>query len=222
MKTVQELDAWRAGAAQQFGDPAIPVCQLFVRWAGEDFPRPRLLELFCSHRRAGYYILRLGREWQLRVPLRISSGRPKMKAGELKTFGAERITHGMWALQPSLNLPGLLHGFVVLYEVPDPPPWAPIKKDVAIYGHGTKKGQGAARSSTSPEGKPKVKTSRAVTAEQVRRMRQLLGQGLSYGQIAQRLVLSYSAVERHLRSPESKQIDNSHPNSHRGKRAKAR
>jgi hypothetical protein len=46
-----------------------------------------------------------------------------MEGETLQAFGARKFTGGAWALEPSLNLPGILHGFVVLTGVPDPPPW---------------------------------------------------------------------------------------------------
>jgi hypothetical protein len=35
----------------------------------------------------------------------------------------ERIVPGVWALNPSLNIPGVIHVFVLLYGVPNPAPW---------------------------------------------------------------------------------------------------
>jgi hypothetical protein len=43
--------------------------------------------------------------------------------GIVKNFGATEISTGVWALAPSLNLPGCIHGFIVLYDVPSPAPW---------------------------------------------------------------------------------------------------
>lgn len=37
--------------------------------------------------------------------------------------GPSRSAPGIWCLSPSLNVPGLVHAFVVLYGVPDPAPF---------------------------------------------------------------------------------------------------
>ena len=47
----------------------------------------------------------------------------ELGAGELEIFGAVNIAQGVWSLTPSLNLPGLIHCFVVLYEVPPAASW---------------------------------------------------------------------------------------------------
>jgi hypothetical protein len=115
MKTVNEVRAWCAGAKKQFGDPAIPVSQLFVRYVrgpatGND--------LLCF-REPGRYVLRLGANRRLLFPVAISLEGPKAPP----FFAAEYVCRGVWALSPSLNVPGVIHGFVVLYEVPHPAPW---------------------------------------------------------------------------------------------------
>lgn len=43
--------------------------------------------------------------------------------GELTKYGAELVTKGVWAISPSLNAEGVIHAFLVLYDVPDPAPW---------------------------------------------------------------------------------------------------
>ena len=42
---------------------------------------------------------------------------------ELVEFGVDRIAPGLWVLNPSLNIPGVLHAFIALYDVPNPAPW---------------------------------------------------------------------------------------------------
>ncbi len=123
MKTIQEVEAWCEGAVAEFGDPSIPVCQLFVRYVeGDHRPaRPDMFDLFCF-RDADDYILFLGPDPDLVVPLRISGDKVIDNEG-VRCYGAERITTGVWALSPSLNIPGVIHGFVTLYDVPRIPPW---------------------------------------------------------------------------------------------------
>lgn len=43
--------------------------------------------------------------------------------GSVSRFGMRRLGPGTWLLQPSLNMPGKIHAFVVMCGVPEPPPW---------------------------------------------------------------------------------------------------
>jgi hypothetical protein len=122
VKTIGEVDRWIEGAAAECGDPSIPICQLIVRFVNSDH-RPtssELLDLFCFLDN-GDFVLWLGPD--LIFPLDISRSGPEMDGDGLKAFGAEQITRGVWALRPSLNIPGVIHGFVILYDVPTPAPW---------------------------------------------------------------------------------------------------
>lgn len=119
MKTFSELADWLTGAAEEFGNPSIPVCQLFVRYVANvtDY---RGDDLVCS---AG---LNLWLDRQAPIPLAISRNGdgPCMNAmGELTAFAARQLVPGVWFLSPSLNIPGVIHAFIVLYDVPDPAPW---------------------------------------------------------------------------------------------------
>lgn len=123
MRTIAEVNQWCAGAIEEFGDPSIPVCQLFVRYVEPDRVPRRITEasdLLCF-REGSDLVLWLGSE--LIIPLNVSRSPEKNDVGELTAFGADSFTHGVWALTPSLNLPGVLHAFVVLYNVPVPAPW---------------------------------------------------------------------------------------------------
>lgn len=120
MKTVDQLMDWCAGALEQFGDPCEPVCQMFFRWQTPGTWQ-RSSELSCGVV-DGKPTLWLGPIGAL--PLEISSDGHTLHAdGTLASFGAEQISAGVWALFPSLNVRDLVHGFVVLYGVPDPAPW---------------------------------------------------------------------------------------------------
>lgn len=126
MKTIDQVSEWIDGASAECGDPSIPVCQLLVRYVnGDERTTPeKAYELFCfrnSIREPGEFTLWLGPD--LVLPLFISRHGPVIENGSLKTFGAEEITRGVWALRPSLNVPGVIHGFVILYDVPTPAPW---------------------------------------------------------------------------------------------------
>ena len=122
MKTIQEVEAWCEGAAIECGDPSIPVCQLFVRYVeGDHRPdRRRVFDLFCFREDGEDYVLWLGPD--LIVPVPIAREKVVDERG-VQCYGAERISAGVWALTPSLNIPGVIHGFVILYDVPSIPPW---------------------------------------------------------------------------------------------------
>jgi len=123
MKTFAEVEDWVAGAYRLYGDPSVPVCQLFFRWVddltavGEDLVAGLV---------DGELVLLLGPEFPP-FPMRVANGRLQMnERGELVAYGAAKIIPGVWALKPSLNAPGLIHGFVVLHGVPDPAPWESV------------------------------------------------------------------------------------------------
>jgi len=126
MKTIAEVEQWIDGATAQCGDPSIPVCQLLVRYVNGDMrvDFKKALELWCFREticEPQEFTVWLGPD--LIFPLFISRKGPEIENGDLQAFGAEEITRGVWALRPSLNIPGVIHGFVILYDVPHPAPW---------------------------------------------------------------------------------------------------
>jgi hypothetical protein len=121
LKTFTEVSDWCIGAAELFGDPAIPICQLFVRYVA-DVAGYRGEDLVC-----GGASLALWLAPELSVPFAISKTGPHQNAlGELVAFGAQRVVPGVWFLTTSLNIPNVIHAFVVLYDVPNPAPWEGI------------------------------------------------------------------------------------------------
>lgn len=121
MKTRAAVMEWCAGAIEELGDPSLPVCQLFFRWennlatyAGDD--------IVCGIDDGGVVLVIGGDFPRFPVPLELGPARLG-PGGEIAAFGAQRITDGVWAMFPSLNAVGLIHGFCVLYGVPDPAPW---------------------------------------------------------------------------------------------------
>src|ERR1022692_2618633 len=130
MKTFAEVAEWCEGAEASFGDPALPVAQVFLRYVtdvdaywGED--------LVCGMpaQKRTVSILRL-RLWptqsadtsETAVDVPISRDGPELRENELVGFAIQRIAPGLWCLSPSLNMPGLIHAFVTLYDVPNPAP----------------------------------------------------------------------------------------------------
>lgn len=57
--------------------------------------------------------------------------------GSMAVFGLRKLGPGTWLLQPSVNIPGQIHAFVVLCGVPEPPPWDHCMEPL----HGAKKEQ---------------------------------------------------------------------------------
>jgi hypothetical protein len=123
MKTIREVEAWCDGAAEQFGDPSIPVCQLFARFLAGGKRGDDIAFTFdpSDDRDLALWLP------QLPFPVALSLApdhRPLIDpAGQLIAFGWEQIVPGIVALTPSLNLPLVIHAFVVLYDVPNPVPW---------------------------------------------------------------------------------------------------
>lgn len=123
MKTFTEVAEWCRGAADAFGDPSVPVCQLFFRYL-TDLDICTGDALSCTMI-AGDLVLVLGgppRPVPL-LPLPVRTGKPDVTDDEVITYGAVRVVEGVWAITPSLNVEGFIHGFVVVYGVPDPAPW---------------------------------------------------------------------------------------------------
>jgi hypothetical protein len=123
--TAADVEAWCAGAALEFGDPSEPVCQLFFHFE-RDFVNYQGEALVCGWSDGGMLMLLFGAAAAggALLPVPVRAGNPIIApTGELEAFGATPITGDVWALSPSLNVPGALHGFVVLYNVPTPAPW---------------------------------------------------------------------------------------------------
>jgi hypothetical protein len=121
VKTLIEIDEWRKGAAARFRDPAKPVAQAFLRYVPKaDTYRGDDLVFGAD----GWDLkLRLFRdEAPLQIPL---TGGPDadVEEDEVTAYGIEHIEGGLWALTPSLYMPGLIHVFITLYDVPSPVPW---------------------------------------------------------------------------------------------------
>lgn len=121
MKTYADIMQWCDGALERFGDPSRPICQLFYRWDGNvSLPTSDDLEFHAESKELRLPIFKSRKA----ITLPVGTGQPVIgEDGDLVTFGLEEITEGVWKLTPSLNIPGIIHAFVVLYGVPNPAPW---------------------------------------------------------------------------------------------------
>lgn len=125
MKSFARVAQWVAGAAEAFGDPATPICQLFFRWECDLGPGPAVCVRghdLVGGMVGGDLVLLLGRDFPP-IPMPVCTGDPEVHNDEIDNYGAEEMAAGVWALTPSLNIEGLIHAFVVLYDVPSPAPW---------------------------------------------------------------------------------------------------
>lgn len=126
MKTVADLHTWLAGVEEACGDPSAATAMIFARYQAVETPSgditaryegDRLLLKLADVARGGA----LPQGDYLRIP--IDPGGYVMRDAELVAFGIEQVMPGLWHLNPSLNIPDVLHVFVVLYDVPTPAPW---------------------------------------------------------------------------------------------------
>ena len=122
MKTLREIEQWIEGAAEELGNPSLACGQAFLRYE-KDAERYRGTELVFGVN-GGSVILMFGFSgFPVEIPVS-EDGPEQNEFGEAVSFGAEKIASGLWALTPSLNIPGVIHVFVTLYDVPSPAPWA--------------------------------------------------------------------------------------------------
>jgi hypothetical protein len=115
MTTISELQQWLEGAEEQFGDPSAAICQLFFRWSASSLLDHRD-DLLVFGMLNGVTHLLFADWCCLAFPLLTDTVK-------LDAYCARRITKGIYSVMPSLNLPGSLHAFITLYDVPDPAPW---------------------------------------------------------------------------------------------------
>lgn len=119
MKTFAEVKQWCSEATVAFGDPAVPICHLVFRWVDPDTYTGD--ELACGERGFRFFLWLSPND---AVPMKIALGCPEVTVDDVvDSFGVDRIAPGVWMLHPSLNIEGLIHGFVVLRDVPEPAPW---------------------------------------------------------------------------------------------------
>jgi len=123
LRDLAAVEEWLTGAAAEYGDPSVPVFQLVCRWV--DDPERHFGEDVVCGVREGQFLIQVGAA--TRIPLHVDRDGPVVAPApgglELMSFGAVPVGAGVWLLEPSLNIPGQLHAFVVLVDVPAPAPW---------------------------------------------------------------------------------------------------
>ncbi len=111
----------------RLGDPSRATCLVFVEYgevtgAG---PVPALLASYDVP--AGSLTVTALDEMAMptmEIPVPLAGGDdPAIQDGQLAAFGIRKVALGLWTLNPSLNIPGAFHGYVVVHGVPDPAPW---------------------------------------------------------------------------------------------------
>jgi hypothetical protein len=122
MKTLAEVKEWRIGAAQELGDPSAAVALMFARFL------PRLPERVYNDEVVAIYkdeALGLSFEHGRFEMLPIDTDGPLYdeELQRLVAFGMRKVRDGLWHLTPSLNMPGVIHAFVCIYDVPIHAPW---------------------------------------------------------------------------------------------------
>lgn len=131
MKLLAQVEQWVQATALEFEDPAEPVCQIFARYTEA---KPIVYDEVLARWDSGTIFLELGKGFFM--PLEVSADGPRVNQslGNLEAFGIEQICPGVWELTPSLNVPGLIHAFVTLYDVPQAAPWE--SRIVVVQGIG--------------------------------------------------------------------------------------
>lgn len=120
MNTIEDLARWIEGAREEFVDPSEPIAQIFCRWI-EPLAQYRG-DLLTAGIIDGETILRLSAEAY--IPIKIETGKQgQMDREGMPTHGAYQMGQGLWAINPSLYIPGRIHALVALYDVPQSPPW---------------------------------------------------------------------------------------------------
>jgi hypothetical protein len=121
MKFISEIEEWCAGAAAGFENPAEPVGQMFARFVSVKPQRTK--EIVAAWEPLSNEIaFTMPRGW---LPLEVNIDGPQIdpETQSLTAFGLELICPGLWTLRPSLHIPGQIHMFVTIYDVPIIAPW---------------------------------------------------------------------------------------------------
>lgn len=118
-----ELDTFVVGARMRFGDPTRVVGSVFIEYR-DDFKGPQDLKAGWdqAHERILLEFFDAGSAPHV-MSVPVSKEGAAIGPSGTESFHIRKVTRGVWALAPSLNIPGELHAFITLYNVPDPAPW---------------------------------------------------------------------------------------------------
>ena len=114
------------------GGDVMLLCPRFSKNVMTD-PREDWLYSFGSDGQGGWTLLFRFRPDEV-IPIPICEGDPQGELlevepgvriwGEMERYGLTKLGSGVWRMDPSLWVPGELHAFLVLCDVPDPAPFA--------------------------------------------------------------------------------------------------
>lgn len=122
--TREELEEFLIAAEERFGDPAEAVCLLSLRWCEGPVIAPDMV--IRPHGPDVLLLELVDADGTQAFPLELSADGPGFRRlidGVMVIFHPRKICAGVWTLNPSLNVTGQFHGFVVIHDVPDPAPW---------------------------------------------------------------------------------------------------
>lgn len=114
-----ELETFLVGTEAVLGDPSAATCLLIARWGDAGKTDNEVLAIWDGPRRE----ILLGLPTLGWLPISIDAKEVVIEGRALKSFHVRKVWSGVWALSPSLNLPGVFHGYLVLSGVPEPAPW---------------------------------------------------------------------------------------------------
>jgi hypothetical protein len=127
--TQRELLDYLDRVQEATGDPAAGTCLMFVPWMPAVLTENNKPVDYVAAWDAGTGVMLLDfvdGQQRRALPLEISMEPPLLRRvleGAMVRYQARKICNGIWALNPSLNIPEMMHGYVVLHGVPDPAPW---------------------------------------------------------------------------------------------------
>lgn len=120
MKLIRELEEWITQSTSHYGDPATPVGQIFARFVTRD---PGAHDDIVARWDGRQLFLGFGHGDWLPIDIDTDGMKADDETGHLTAFGVKQICPGFWTLEPSLNMPGVIHAFVHVYGVPAIAPW---------------------------------------------------------------------------------------------------
>jgi hypothetical protein len=121
--TLPELHDFLDAVYERDDDPSSGTCLMFARWHEARGEGPDMVFEYSPEAEGTVRLLIPMRDGPEIFPLRVTVGEPVICNHAIEAFQMRRICAGVWAMAPSLNIPGVIHAFVVLHGVPEPAPW---------------------------------------------------------------------------------------------------